>query len=147
MSAIEGASVRIKTMSDGTLQLTINIEPVDAIRAFTLFGAPGTPVALAALKVGHAMASDEPVAAPEPKGGPLSQWLAQRCNEPVFRKWAYAEIRGFSNVHPDYFDTGICSLIGVNRKREIDSDQYAPTRLKTLVMQPYAEWLKKRGAA
>ena len=144
MSAIEGASVRIKTMSDGTLQLTINIEPVDAIRAFTLFGAPGTPVALAALKVGHALKSDQPV---EPKGGPLSQWLAQRCNEVAFRDWAGHVITGFAHQPPEHISAAICAAVGVNRKREIDGDKFAPTRLKTLVMQPYAEWLKKRGTA
>ena len=147
MSAIEGATVKVGTLVDGTLRVTIDFHPTVRNEAFALFGGPGTPVAVAALRAGHAMASDEPVAAPEPKGGPLSQWLAQRCNEPAFREWAYAEIRGFSNVDSDYFDTGICSLIGVKRKREIDSDKFASVRLKTLVMQPYADWLKTRGAA
>ena len=144
MSAIEGATVKVGTLVDGTLRVTIDFPPAVRNDAFALFGGPGTAVAVAALRDGHAMASDAPA---EPKGGPLSQWLAQRCNEVAFREWAYAEIRGFSNVHPDYFENGICSLIGVNRKREIDSDQYAPARLKTLVMQPYSDWLKARGAA
>ena len=138
MSAIEGASVRIKTMADGTLQLTINIEPVDAIRAFTLFGAPGTPVALAALKVGHALKSDEPVAAPEPKGGPLSQWLAQRCNEPLFRQWAGREFGMVLSMIGA--SDAICEYIGAARKRAIDSDPEASRKLKELVIRPYGDW-------
>ena len=148
MSAIEGATVNLRTMADGTLRITIDVEPGSAQAAFALFGAPGTPVALAALKVGHAMASDERVAAAEPKGGPLAQWLAQRCNEGAFREWAMRSLK-----LPESFYTNaeisnvVCQHIGVNRKREIDGDQYAPTRLKTLVMQPYGDWLKTRGAA
>lgn len=47
--AIEGATARISTLVDGTLRVTIDIEPRDAQAAFRLFGTPGTAVALAAL--------------------------------------------------------------------------------------------------
>ena len=48
-NVIEGASARISTLVDGTLRVTIDIEPRDAQAAFRLFGTPGTAVALAAL--------------------------------------------------------------------------------------------------
>ena len=147
MSAIEGATVNLRTMTDGTLRITIDVEPGSAQAAFALFGAPGTPVALAALKVGHALKSDEPVAAPEPKGGPLSQWLAQRCNEVAFRAWVARVITDTESLTPEQASAVVCKEIGVTRKREIDGDKYAPARLKVLVMQPYSDWLKKRGAA
>jgi hypothetical protein len=47
--AIQGATARISTLADGTLRLTVDIEPRDAQAAFRLFGSPGTAVALAAL--------------------------------------------------------------------------------------------------
>ena len=144
MSAIEGATVRIKTMADGTLQLTINIEPADAIRAFTLFGAPGTPVALAALKVGHALKSDAPA---EPKGGPLSQWLAQRCNEVAFREWVQHASTELEIHDSDGASAAVCEAIGVTRKREIDGNEQASLNLKAWIIKPYADWLKKQGAA
>jgi hypothetical protein len=49
MHAIEGATARISTLVDGTLRVTVDIEPRDAQAAFRLFGTPGTAVALAAL--------------------------------------------------------------------------------------------------
>lgn len=42
-----GASVRSRTMADGTLRVEIDVEPRDAPTAFQLFHSPGTPVALA----------------------------------------------------------------------------------------------------
>jgi hypothetical protein len=49
MNAIEGCTARIFTLVDGTLRVTIDIEPRDAPKAFLAFGVPGTAVALAAL--------------------------------------------------------------------------------------------------
>lgn len=49
-NVIEGATARVSTLVDGTLRVTIDIEPRDAQAAFRLFGTPGTAVALAALK-------------------------------------------------------------------------------------------------
>lgn len=47
---VEGVSVSCKTLADGTLRLTVEIEPYKALDAFALFHMPGTPLALAALK-------------------------------------------------------------------------------------------------
>lgn len=49
MNAIEGTTARISTLVDGTLRVTIDIEPYNAPKAFLAFGIPGTSVALAAL--------------------------------------------------------------------------------------------------
>ena len=147
MSAIEGATVKVGTLVDGTLRVTIDFHPTVRNEAFALFGGPGTPVAVAALRAGHAMASDEPVAAPEPKGGPLSQWLAQRCNEAVFRAWVARVITDTETLTPEQASAVVCKEIGVRRKREIDGDRYAPARLKVLIMHPYSDMLKTRGAA
>jgi len=50
MTIIEAASVNVKTLADGTLRVSMDVEPRHAQAAFALFGAPGTPMALAALK-------------------------------------------------------------------------------------------------
>ena len=47
---VEGATAKISTLVDGTLRLTVDIEPHAAQAAFRLFGSPGTAVAIAALK-------------------------------------------------------------------------------------------------
>lgn len=52
-SIVEAVSVSCKTLADGTLRLTVEIEPYRALDAFALFHMPGTAVALAALKPIH----------------------------------------------------------------------------------------------
>jgi hypothetical protein len=47
---IEATSVSMKTLVDGTLRLVVEIEPIHALAAFTLFRQPGTVIALAAIK-------------------------------------------------------------------------------------------------
>lgn len=49
-TVIEATSVSMKTLVDGTLRLTVEIEPNNALSAFALFRAPGTVMALAAIQ-------------------------------------------------------------------------------------------------
>lgn len=88
MSAISAASVNVRTMADGTLRVTFDVEPSEAGAAFALFGKPGTPAALAALQVGYAAKSEEtPQIADKPKGGALSKEAAMLCQNPAFLRW------------------------------------------------------------
>ena len=79
MSAIEATTAGVKDMADNTLRITLEFEPRHAKAAFELFGARGTPVAIAALKSAKAE--------PAPKGGQLAQWVAMRCGEAAFQRW------------------------------------------------------------
>lgn len=47
---IEATSVSMKTLVDGTLRITVEVEPLNALAAFTMFRQPGTVMALAALR-------------------------------------------------------------------------------------------------
>jgi hypothetical protein len=47
---IEATSVAMKTLADGTLRIVVEVEPYRALDAFALFRAPGTVMALAAIK-------------------------------------------------------------------------------------------------
>lgn len=49
-NVIQGTTVKLATLVDGTLPLTIEVEPMSALDAFALFHSPGTVVALAAIK-------------------------------------------------------------------------------------------------
>ena len=84
MTVIEASSVRVATMADGTLRLTVDIEPRNATAAFTLFGSPGVALGIAALK----NSQESPKKA---LGGPLSQWVGIRCGEERFQKWLGVE--------------------------------------------------------
>jgi hypothetical protein len=81
MTAIEASFVRLKSMADGSLQITAEVEPRNAVAAFMLFAAPGTPMALAAIKCATS-APAEPA-----KGGELAKWAAIRCQETGFQQW------------------------------------------------------------
>lgn len=48
-AVVSGSTHTLRTRVDGSLSITIEIEPAHAQAAFALFGAPGTPVALARL--------------------------------------------------------------------------------------------------
>lgn len=50
MHAIEASTAKISTLVDGTMRLTLDIEPRFAPSAFLAFCTPGTPVAVAVLQ-------------------------------------------------------------------------------------------------
>ncbi len=108
MTVIEASSVRVATMADGTLRLTVDIEPRNATAAFTLFGSPGVALGIAALKN-----SQE-----SPKkgiGGPLSQWVGIRCGEERFQKWLGVESADAAAVE-------VRRLLDIESRAEIDND-------------------------
>ena len=142
MSAIEASSVRISTMADGTLRITLDVEPAHAQAAFALFGSPGTPVALAALKTA-AQASQE-----RAKGGEAARWLGMRCGEPEFQGWCAKQWPLFI---PRDFTSGtdcasriVRAVCLVNSRAEIDNDPAAFARFDTLIRKP---WIAHSGGA
>lgn len=48
-AAVIGSTHTLRTRVDGTISITIQIDPIHAQTAFALFGLPGTPIALARL--------------------------------------------------------------------------------------------------
>lgn len=156
VSAIEAASVSVKTMADGTLRITFDIEPTNAQAAFALFGAPGTPAALAALKVGHAAKSDEQ-AEEKPKGGALAKLAGMLCQDPAFVQFIrpeYDKIMGgdgsaWGDVSPKldfggslekYARHAILVICGVTSRAELDHNPTAAALFHDSIRKPYAEW-------
>lgn len=146
MTAVEASSVGVKTMADGTLRLSVDIEPANAQAAFRLFGAPGTPLALARLKT-KAEAAKEPE---PPKGGAWSQWLAMRCGEPEFAAW----LRDLDVRHTRVIDQRIAAgslseeesaavlarrICEVQSRAEIDNDPEAAQRFQERIRGPWAK--------
>lgn len=129
MSAIEASSVKVSTMADGTLRIVCDIEPCHAQAAFALFGAPGTPMALAALKVGHAAASDEEV---KPKSGApkTAQDAALVCKNPEF--WRYARFKGYAETE-DGAKQLIYTFCGIESRAELNDDPVCAQRFGQLM--------------
>jgi hypothetical protein len=142
VTVIEASSVRVQTMADSTLRLTVDIEPRFAQQAFALFGTVGTPIALAGLKAGYAVKSDEP------KGpvGPLCLWAVQRCEELKFRDWLGQHALRTVPVDAKGAKEIICNACNIKSRRELDTNEVAAAIFKRKVMQPYSTWLEKQGA-
>lgn len=124
MTAIEASSAGVRDMADGSLRITLEFEPRHAREAYALFGARGTPVAVAALKVGHA-------AVQEPKGGPLAREAGKLDSNPAFQDYAMA--RNFPNVR-DFILDRCC----INSRRELDHRPEA-ARLFRQMMRNFAD--------
>lgn len=141
-AVLEGSSVSVKTMSDGTLRLSIDIEPRNAQAAFALFGAPGRAVALAALKDGSAAVKEpEPE---KPKGGEWAKLAGMWCEDKDFLAWAntlYTEkIRN---------DIEAAALIrdecGIKSRVELDHDAGALRRFNERIRWPFMKYMQARG--
>lgn len=133
MTIIEASSVRVNTMADGTLRLTVDIEPRHAIDAFRLFAAPGTAMGLAALK---SQADPEPSPEPAAKGGAIAKWCALRENDENFKRW-------LSLAYPTYLGPVaeiIRDVCGVKSRAELDNDREAAARFHRQIRLPYQEW-------
>lgn len=137
MSVIEAAAMRCRTMADGSLRIECEVEPRHAQAAFALFGAPGTPMALAALKTAVQQES-----APEPmKGGPLSQWVAMRCQESAFQSWLASTYLPYwcslAGTPAECAAATIRSICEIESRAEIDNDEGAYERFQERIRGPW----------
>ena len=150
MSVIEGSSVSVKTMSDGTLRLSIDIEPRNAQAAFALFGAPGRAVALAALMDGHARASDtslEPVAETpkqEHKGGEWAKLAGMWCADPDFWAWLNETFNLYVQI-PMQAANVLRDRCEIESRAELDNDPEALKRFNERIRHPFMKYMQARG--
>lgn len=144
MSAIPCASVSLKTMADGTLRISFDIEPMHAQDAFKLFAAPGTPAAIAALQVGYAAAKPAPVAdmgipiTEKPKGGPLSIEAAAMCRNPEYLAWTrYTNEQHAASAMKQY--------LGITSRSQLDHNEDAKARFIKDFRAPFMKYMQARG--
>lgn len=151
MSAVPCSSVSVRTLADGTLRISFDVEPMHAQDAFRLFAAPGTPAAIAALQSGYAAVVDQPIQpvmgnpiTKKPTIGPLCMLAVQWCKDPMFWRWtdtisAYAveSETGASNL--------IKSICDIDSRKALDTDPAAAERFHRLMRGPYIEYMLSRG--
>ena len=131
MSVIEATSVKVSTMIDGTFRLLVQVEPKDAVAAFTLFGAPGVPIALARLATPTEKKAQE--RQEKPVGGPLSQWVAMRCAEPEFQVWLGAETA-------DEAAAEVRRICEVSSRAVLDHDEAARRLFENEIREPWMRY-------
>lgn len=143
---IEGASVSVKTMADGTLRLSIDIEPSNAQDAFALFGAPGRAVALAALKDGSgAVKESEPAAA---KGGEWAKLAGMWSTDPDFHQWVNSTTHNgiYWDIQNDFDAAGfIREICDIRSRAELDHNAEALAAFNDLIRFPFMKWMQARG--
>jgi len=148
MTAISAASVNVRTMADGTLRITFDIEPSEAGAAFALFGKPGTPAALAALAVGYAAKTPEvtPQVTPEVKGGPLSKEAAMLCRNPVFLRWLVLNDPENTTCSEADAADQIRDQCGIESRAELDADERAGAYFINHFRTPFIRWQRETKA-
>lgn len=131
-AAILASSVSIRSLSDGTLRLSVDIEPSDAQAAFALFGKPGSPIAIARVTNESAVAHDRRQQEQPAERKPLSlaSKVALTCQELSFADFLRAfDPDGFGAVE----DSGwaepagqyVRDFCGVTSRAEIKPDTRA----------------------
>jgi hypothetical protein len=160
MSIIEATSGTYRSRVDGTLVLQVEIEPRHASAALALFGMPGQPMALAALKINGAATTSvqEPPCAsqqtsdpapplkegPRRTTGPICQWLVMRCKEAPFQEWVGEEsCLGAAIGEPRVAEW--CRMIcKVESRAEIDGNARAEYLFEKFIRQPYMKSRKSK---
>jgi hypothetical protein len=141
---IQATSRTVKTMADGTLRLTIDIEPGDAQSAFVLFGQPGAPVVLARLTQEAAQASMQKQAAePEMKGGELARMAGVFCKDTLFWEWINLET-DFAVVDAEGARNIILHMCEIESRRELDHNPDAAAMFHTHIRKPFIEWRRNK---
>lgn len=129
MTAIEASSGTYRSRVDGTIVLSVEIEPRYAQAALALFRMPGTPMALAALK------------APKPEETthkPIARWLAIRCGEQEFQRWSVS--RGAKAATDSGAADWCRSVCKVTSRGLIDGNHEAEELFKTQIQGPWREF-------
>ena len=150
MSAIEATTVKCATLVDGTLRVTLDIEPSNAQKAFTLFGSPGRGVAVAALKDGRAAIerADPPAPKPPKTDDQMANWhhLGPLCRAAI--QWGSSpDFQAFIGVKDaDAAEQHIKTVCRVESRKEFDADESAGRRFKHFIAGPYQKHMQARAA-
>ncbi len=141
VGAIMASSVNVKTMADGTLRISLDVEPRDARDAFALFGAPGTPVALARMTQAAAVQQSrhEQAQPQEMKGGALAKLAGIFCGSDDFRLFLAHTLNRAPTDVADPADI-IRTTCRIESRAELDHDERAAQIFHTTFRLPYQRW-------
>lgn len=141
MSAIAGTRRQYKEMADGTLRVSIDIDPQYKQTFLELFPGIDMPVALAPLQANFEQKQPEP----EQKGGPLSKSAAMQCQYPPFQEFAVEKLREMNFAWPVEASKEqlarelILKVCEIESRAELDHNEQAEMRYSEL-MHAYRQW-------
>lgn len=139
MNVIEASSGTYRSRVDGTIVLSVEIEPRFRAEALTLFGMPGTPMALAALRI--AKPKLEKV-----EGGGIGHWCWQAvatCREQTFWEWIrFASLQGKAPSNEAEAAEIVKHVCGIETRSELDTNLKARETFQCKFLTPYKDWLR-----
>lgn len=140
-SVVQGTTTTVRTMADGALRISIDIDPRYAQLAFSLFGAPGSPVALARLTHEAALTEARKETIERAKGGPLAKLAGQFCADEVFMRWLRKKYHPLPQTPEDAAEI-IRRSCRISSRAELDHDKEAADIFHAQFRIPYNEWLR-----
>jgi len=124
MTAISGTRRGIKELVDGTLRVTIDIEPGQKKLFHQLFPEIDTPVAIAALKI---PGTEIPV---EQSCGERCKWAIDFCTREDV--WNYFTMNGYIVENAYTCGKALKNWLGIHSRKELDTNEDKWIKLKTL---------------
>lgn len=114
MTAIMAVTRNLRTLTDGTVRLQVDIEPNDAIDAMKLFGVPNTPIGVAQLDPQYTAGIQQERTISEEQGM-LANILHKHG---FFRSTAVAGVLGSDDLYQKWVRTKPCVLTGATEDIE-----------------------------
>lgn len=145
VAAIMGCTRTVRTTVDGSLVIQFEIEPRHAQKAFALFGAPGTPVAMARIMPEVAQRQAQRDTAAVEKGGQLCKLAAIFCNSEDFRTWLRLTYDPLPRNAEDAAEI-IRRVCKIESRSQLDHDPEAAATFHSTFRLPYSAWADGRGA-
>ena len=153
MSAIPAVSRQIKTMADGTLRLSVDIEPNNANEAFQLFGSPHVPVAIARLNqeafIQHAqeLAIENNIVEKVQITG-LTLLSVTWCKDPDFWSFMNTEFQPEEKIENEQSCADYIKVIcNIESRRDLMSNHEAQQIFHDEIRNPYRLWLQEKQDA
>lgn len=149
MTIIQATSGTYRSRVDGTLVISIEVEPRHAQAALALIGMPGTPLAIARLVSDHEIKGT--IRPPNTEIGkwesigPLCVLAIQLCKDERF--WDYLNY----SIGVNYVDSEnkarmfILHDLDIDSRKELDGDKEIEYKFHETFRKPYMAWLEKGG--
>lgn len=140
-SAILATTSGMRMLADGTIRLSFDFEPRHGKDAFALFGAPGTPVAVARIMPEVAQQQARQEAAEPAKGGVLAKLAGMWCADELFNKWIAMTHGSRMSGDAAEFIRMVCRITS---RAELDHNEAAAALFHSEFRLPYNAWLQGR---
>lgn len=138
MSVIEASSGTYRSRVDGTIVLSVEIEPRYRADALALFGMPGTPIALAALDF------RPKVEKPKVEIGERCRRALDLAHSPRFWEWvAFATLQGEILTSEKEAAEYIKRICHVKSRKELDTDEDAYAIFNAKLFRPFDDWMRR----